>query len=90
MADLTSSNVEDLLGGVDLILDGTDNFETRYLINDFAVERGRSLGLWRGGGQLRDRNARGARARPRVCGACIPIRLRARSRRARRPVCWER
>src|SRR5277367_2386323 len=39
VADLTPSNVEDLLGGVDLILDGTDNFETRYLINDFAVER---------------------------------------------------
>jgi molybdopterin-synthase adenylyltransferase len=38
--DLTSSNVEDLLGGVDIILDGTDNFETRYLINDFAVDRG--------------------------------------------------
>jgi molybdopterin-synthase adenylyltransferase len=40
VADLTPSNVEDLLGGIDLILDGTDNFETRYLINDFAVERG--------------------------------------------------
>ena len=40
VADLTPSNVEDLLGGVDLILDGTDNFETRYLINDFAVQRG--------------------------------------------------
>jgi molybdopterin/thiamine biosynthesis adenylyltransferase len=40
VADLTASNVEDLLGGVDLILDGTDNFETRYLINDFAVDRG--------------------------------------------------
>jgi adenylyltransferase/sulfurtransferase len=40
VADLTPSNAEDLLGGVDLILDGTDNFETRYLINDFAVERG--------------------------------------------------
>jgi molybdopterin/thiamine biosynthesis adenylyltransferase len=39
VADLTPSNVEELLGGVDLILDGTDNFETRYLINDFAVER---------------------------------------------------
>jgi len=39
VADLTSANVEDLLGDVDLILDGTDNFETRYLINDFAVER---------------------------------------------------
>ena len=40
VADLTPSNVEELLGGVDLILDGTDNFETRYLINDFAVQRG--------------------------------------------------
>ncbi len=40
VADLTPSNVEDLLGGVDLILDGTDNFETRYLINDYAVSAG--------------------------------------------------
>jgi len=40
VADLTPSNVDELLGGTDLILDGTDNFETRYLINDFAVERG--------------------------------------------------
>jgi molybdopterin-synthase adenylyltransferase len=38
VADLTPSNVEELLGDVDLVLDGTDNFETRYLINDFAVE----------------------------------------------------
>jgi len=40
VADLISSNVEDLLEGVDVILDGCDNFETRYLINDFAVSRG--------------------------------------------------
>jgi molybdopterin-synthase adenylyltransferase len=39
VADLTASNAEDLLGDVGLILDGTDNFETRYLINDFAVSR---------------------------------------------------
>ncbi len=39
IADLTSSNVDDLLGAADLILDGTDNFDTRYLINDFAVKR---------------------------------------------------
>jgi adenylyltransferase/sulfurtransferase len=37
VADLTASNAEDLLQGADLLLDGTDNFETRYLINDFAV-----------------------------------------------------
>jgi len=36
--DLTPANVEGLLGGMDLILDATDNFETRYLINDFAVK----------------------------------------------------
>jgi hypothetical protein len=40
VADLTPSNIEELLGAADIILDGTDNFETRYLINDFAVSRG--------------------------------------------------
>jgi len=40
IADLTSANVAELLGDADVILDGTDNFETRYLINDFAVSRG--------------------------------------------------
>src|SRR5690242_16029955 len=38
VADLIPNNVENLLQGVSLILDGTDNFETRYLINDFAVK----------------------------------------------------
>lgn len=40
VADLTPANVGELLGESDLILDGTDNFETRYLINDYAVSRG--------------------------------------------------
>jgi adenylyltransferase/sulfurtransferase len=40
VADLTPENVDRLLTGVDLILDGTDNFETRYLVNDFAVQSG--------------------------------------------------
>jgi len=40
VADLTASNAAELLGEARLILDGTDNFETRYLINDFAVSRG--------------------------------------------------
>jgi molybdopterin/thiamine biosynthesis adenylyltransferase len=38
VADLTPTNVEALFAGAQLILDGTDNFETRYLINDFAVK----------------------------------------------------
>jgi adenylyltransferase/sulfurtransferase len=37
VADLTPANAAELLSGVQLIMDGTDNFETRYLINDFAV-----------------------------------------------------
>ncbi|MGA9352333.1 MAG: ThiF family adenylyltransferase [Terriglobales bacterium] len=38
VADLIPRDAEALLGGADLILDGTDNFETRYLINDYAVK----------------------------------------------------
>ena len=41
VADLTPANIEEQLDGIDLILDGTDNFETRYLVNDFAVARNR-------------------------------------------------
>lgn len=37
IADLNPGNVDDLLAGADVILDATDNFETRYLINDYAV-----------------------------------------------------
>ena len=37
--DLVPRNIEALLEGMQLILDGTDNFETRYLINDYAVDR---------------------------------------------------
>ncbi|MGA8153201.1 MAG: ThiF family adenylyltransferase [Terriglobales bacterium] len=38
VADVTPANIASLLAGVQLVLDGTDNFETRYLINDFAVK----------------------------------------------------
>lgn len=38
VADLVPANIESLAGGVDLVLDGTDNFETRYLVNDYAVK----------------------------------------------------
>ncbi|MDP9160028.1 MAG: ThiF family adenylyltransferase [Acidobacteriota bacterium] len=37
VADVTPSNIASLLQDAQLILDGTDNFETRYLINDFSV-----------------------------------------------------
>lgn len=38
VADLTPANIESALADAQLILDGTDNFETRYLLNDFAVK----------------------------------------------------
>lgn len=37
--DLVPANIGALLEGMSLILDGTDNFESRYLLNDYAVER---------------------------------------------------
>lgn len=40
VADLRPQNALELLSGCDLLLDGTDNFETRFLINDFAVQSG--------------------------------------------------
>jgi len=40
VADLTASNAAELFDGIHLILDGSDNFETRYLINDAAVRNG--------------------------------------------------
>ena len=38
VTDLTPSNAEELVDSCDLILDGTDNFETRYLLNDLSVK----------------------------------------------------
>ena len=40
VADLTPDNIDVLLEGAELVLDGTDNFETRYLVNDYAVKSG--------------------------------------------------
>ena len=41
VTDLDHTNILDLVSDADLILDGTDNFETRYLINDAAVKLGK-------------------------------------------------
>lgn len=38
IADLVPANITELLGEADIVLDCTDNFETRYLINDFCVQ----------------------------------------------------
>lgn len=41
VADLVPGNIHDLLQGADIVLDATDNFETRYLLNDYALEQGK-------------------------------------------------
>ena len=38
VADVNHSNIEHLISDVDVIIDGTDNFATRYLINDAGVK----------------------------------------------------
>lgn len=40
VADVTPANIETLTAGADVIVDGLDNFETRYLVNDTAVKYG--------------------------------------------------
>lgn len=40
VADLNRHNVLELMQDVDVVLDGTDNFETRFLVNDAALELG--------------------------------------------------
>ena len=38
--DINHTNIERFGDGVDALVDGLDNFETRYLANDFAVKNG--------------------------------------------------
>ena len=40
VADVDAGSIEAQIRGFDLILDGTDNFETRYLVNDAAIKLG--------------------------------------------------
>src|SRR5689334_15732675 len=41
ITDLVPGNIDQLLSKADVILDGTDNFETRYLLNDYCVKNGK-------------------------------------------------
>ena len=49
-ADLNSSTIDELLGPADLIVDGADNYETRYLLNDYALKNKK---IWIYGGVIR-------------------------------------
>ncbi len=40
VADVNAENIESLIAGATLVMDGTDNFETRYIINDACVKHG--------------------------------------------------
>ena len=42
IADVNNSNIESLIDGCDLVLDGTDNFQVRYLLNDACVKHGKT------------------------------------------------
>lgn len=39
VADVNAENIEDLIAGATLVMDGTDNFETRFLINDACIKQ---------------------------------------------------
>lgn len=49
VADVDHTNILELVRDADLIMDGTDNFEVRYLINDVAVKLGKP---WVYGGSI--------------------------------------
>ena len=40
---VTSANIDRLLEGVDIVLDGADNFPVRYLLNDACIKHGKPL-----------------------------------------------
>ena len=42
IADVNNSNIESLIAAQDLVLDGTDNFQVRYLLNDACVKHGKT------------------------------------------------
>ena len=84
IADLVPGNAAELLAGADIILDATDNFETRYLINDFAVQQGKpwiyaaaigayaaTMNILPPGLQLTISNLQPETVFPTACLACI-------------------
>src|SRR3989337_4591184 len=40
VVDLNPSNIETILDNANIVIDGTDNFESRFLINDYCVKHG--------------------------------------------------
>lgn len=84
VADLTPQNAETLLAGAEIVLDCTDNFETRYLLNDLCVRDGRpwiytaAVGAYAASMNILPRSAGGsaepawrAGVEPTACLACL-------------------
>lgn len=66
---LTSENIFDIIGPYDVIVDGADNFQTRYLVNDAALKTGKPVvhaSIFRFEGQLTVFSAEG-----RPCYRCL-------------------
>ena len=52
---LTSANIDRILEGYDVVIDGADNFPTRYLLNDASIKHGKAVvhgSIYRFEGQL--------------------------------------
>jgi molybdopterin-synthase adenylyltransferase len=77
VADLVPENILGLLGSARLILDATDNFETRYLINDFAVQQGKpwiyaaAIGAYAATMNILPRTETSGAWEPTACLACL-------------------
>lgn len=77
VTDLVPANIVELFAGADLILDATDNFETRYLVNDFAVQHGKpwiyaaAIGGYSATMNILPREERSTSWEPTACLACL-------------------
>ena len=82
-------NVERLIAGYDVILDGTDTFETRYILNDAAVAAGIPVVHASRSSGSRASSRPSCRTRGRATAACTRPRRRPSSRPAAPwPACW--
>lgn len=77
IADLTPGNVHELLGSAHLLLDCTDNFETRYLMNDFSVSTGTpwiyaaAVGAYAASMNVLPQGMAEAEVQPTACLSCL-------------------
>jgi molybdopterin/thiamine biosynthesis adenylyltransferase len=77
VADLVPANIDTLLGDADILLDCTDNFETRYLLNDYAVQQTKpwiyaaAIGAYAASMTILPRPPGADRAEATACLACL-------------------